>query len=192
MFFFWRPPQTRGTGAVVFGRRGKRVRRGFKSGWLQVRSPSPLPPPSPLSSSPTSVFHTARSLHLTPSIVTWSWTFFFPRGSLHNSTLSRFRAHAFFCFFPQAAEIYIIKYIFFICLKDNCFSVGGNNQVYFVLVSFFNLISNITVVWLWVDVHFPIRLNFFSSENWGILLLIGCEKRGLAHDCCYGVRPGNH
>lgn len=63
-----------------------------------------------------------------------------------------FRAHAFvvflclFVFFYfQAAEIYN-KYIFFICLKDNCFSVGENNQVYFVLVSFFNLISDITVV----------------------------------------------
>lgn len=28
-------------------------------------------------------------------------------------------------------------------------------------MSFFNLISDITVVWLWVDFHFPIRLNFF-------------------------------
>lgn len=41
--------------------------------------------------------------------------------------------------------------------KSQLFKCGENNQVYFVLVSFFNLISDITVVWLWVEIHFPIR-----------------------------------
>ncbi len=47
------------------------------------------------------------------------------------------------CFFIYKLLKYIYNEIY---IFHNCFSVGENNQVYFVLVSFFNLISDITVV----------------------------------------------